>query len=239
MPSYYGPKRRVYPAISCKLTIDNERFSSFIDLLSCRLLGLTPSTQLINGFNCQSYRPFIGINTDYLCEKIPQLHVLLHQSNIQARERCQFHFRDHPWACQFSSKLTVLRRFLRQGKHDLIRSWRFISMFSSFSLEGSLVLHEFKHCQSELDVDRCLHQRSNQRLSLPMCSSSAILSNQSKRHLSMDLTDHGWSEHVGELPTEISLSNQSDEQTAWPTGKFIVGIITNEWLMSLDHLDCE
>jgi hypothetical protein len=80
-----------------------------------RLLGLTPTTQVINGLSCQSYRPFLGPNTDELCMKIPHVHVLLQQSNIQAQRQCQLHFRDHPWACQLSPKLAPLRRFLRQS----------------------------------------------------------------------------------------------------------------------------
>lgn len=84
-------------------------------LLLFRLLGLTPITQLRTGFSCQSYRAFLGENTDYLCEKIPQLHLILHQSNLQTRAQCQYHFRDHPWGCQLSSKIIPLRRFLRQG----------------------------------------------------------------------------------------------------------------------------
>lgn len=79
-------------------------------------MGLTPTTQLINGLSCQSYRPYLGANTEYLCSKVPQLHILLHQSNVQSRQQCEFHFRDHPWSCKFSSKLTPLRRFLRQSK---------------------------------------------------------------------------------------------------------------------------
>ena len=86
------------------------------EILRFRLLGLTPTTQLINGLTCQSYRPYLGSNTDYLCSKIPQLHVLLHRSNVQARQQCVYHFRDHPWGCRFSSNLTPLRRFLRQSK---------------------------------------------------------------------------------------------------------------------------
>jgi len=85
-----------------------------------RLLGLTPTTQLINGLTCQSYRPFIGENTDYLCSKIPQLHIILYESNIQTHEQCQYHFRDQPWGCQLSSKIIPLRRFLRQGASFLL-----------------------------------------------------------------------------------------------------------------------
>ena len=88
-------------------------------LRSYRLLGLTPITQLINGLPCQAYRPFLGENTDYLCSKVPHLHQILYQSNLESRERCRYDFRDHPWGCQLSSKLVPLRRFLRQGERYL------------------------------------------------------------------------------------------------------------------------
>jgi len=95
-----------------------------------RLLGLTPSTQLINGLNCQSYRPFLGENTDYLCSKIPQLHQILHQSNLESYQQCQYHYRDHPWGCQLSTKIVSLRRFLRQGRYS----------FLDFEKENQLIL---------------------------------------------------------------------------------------------------
>ncbi|CAF0830781.1 unnamed protein product [Rotaria sordida] len=82
------------------------------------LLGLTPTTQLIKGLTCQSYRSFIGENTDYLCSKIPHLHIILYESNIQTHQQCQYHFRHHPWGCQLSSKIISLRRFLRQASKE-------------------------------------------------------------------------------------------------------------------------
>ncbi len=104
--------------ILCKILIDKKNIIFYLKIFlffHFRLLGLTPTTQLINGFKCESYRSFIGENTDYLCSKIPQLHLILYESNLQTHEQCQYHFRDHPWGCQLSSKITPLRRFLRQG----------------------------------------------------------------------------------------------------------------------------
>lgn len=101
--------------ILCKLFFLINFFIINNILFCFRLLGITPTTQLIDGLTCQSYRPFLGENTDYLCKKIPHLHKILSESNIQTREQCQYHFRDYPWGCQLTSKIPPLRRFLRQG----------------------------------------------------------------------------------------------------------------------------
>ncbi|CAF2042617.1 unnamed protein product [Rotaria magnacalcarata] len=118
------------------------------------LLGLTPTTQLIHGLTCQSYRPFIGENTDYLCSKIPQLHIILHEANIQTRQQCQYHFRDHPWGCQLSSKVVSLRRFLRQASKEA----SFYTTLASATLTMNLINACIKGQVNDTNC-LCLHSR--------------------------------------------------------------------------------
>ena len=130
-------------------------------MCSFRLLGLTPTTQLRNGLTCQSYRPFLGENTDYLCKKIPHLHLILHESNLQTRAQCQYHFRDHPWGCQLTSKVIPLRRFLRQGNHHHHPHHQILILLS-ISIERILILHDISQCNIDMESHQCLYQRSNQ-----------------------------------------------------------------------------
>ncbi|CAF0910914.1 unnamed protein product [Adineta steineri] len=118
------------------------------------LLGLTPTTQLIDGLTCESYRPFLGQNTEILCSKIPQLHKILYESNIQTHTQCQYHFRDHPWGCRLSSKITPLRRFLRQSSKE--------ASFYTTLASATLTLNLVNACiKGQINDTHCLC--SNQR----------------------------------------------------------------------------
>ena len=63
-------------------------------------------------------------------------------------------------------------------------------------VEGGIVLHGTGQRESHIESHQRLHERPNQRFELLLFLGTAIMSNQSERHLPTGLVDHRWFEHV-------------------------------------------
>ncbi|CAF0924627.1 unnamed protein product, partial [Didymodactylos carnosus] len=113
------------------------------------LIGVTTKYSNISSqTNCLMLMTVIGGNSNYLCSKIPQLPMIIQQSNIEAQTQCQKLFRTSKWGCYLSRNATALSRFLRQGSKE--------SAFFTAISSSILSLNLIKQClKGQINDQNC------------------------------------------------------------------------------------